>query len=328
MKIKNLEELEHIQNLQSKSNRILMVDQEVNELVAGKSHFKLIELIHNESYVETTYVVSNNPENTSESLSDIMAEGDTYIFCINISNESVTVVGNAEDDYLGIDSWSLAIKEDVSTENSDFFINSLLSMKSFAAPFLSVSQEWLYHFRIEGEESIKSKSGLSANKRDTFNYYLEITDFLNDGGFHLSHDPSTNPFYVSSNDVNNNLISYDSEQRNGVQSATIICPQKTNLSVDYSYKLELRAQPKQTVVFDVDLDFQKCNDIKCTSLAAQGWRVIFFSPPHPDELSEDELKSYGIEDKYGRKYHTPVITIVEKGDWLENVSGNYSGKGS
>lgn len=103
----------------------------------------------------------------------------------------------------------------------------------------------------------------------------------------------------------------------------VSCPQNDDKTRSYPseagffYYWETIVYPDQTIMFDVNATFESVGYTKNTNEITHNWLVILSPPPSPDELSEDEIKEYGIWANDHGNYYSTNVTYVKKGDWLE-----------
>lgn len=324
-------QLEHLRIIQVEANRVFMEDENTQKLINEKEYLKVLEMIHNESYVEGFYRIGFQYKKLEECEGYEMVGGEIYKFSIDLSNKTVLSVEEVENQT----TYVKEIKDDGFMDGAYTYIQSLALMKSYTGVCLSGSQMWLYGFRIEGTGDVRLKPDLhpEAQGWGCFMHYIKIEEIYNKENFwfnELENYPEGKkawcngdkpPRIKSEGMIGRELltcdVSYPRERSK---------PRNWPSDAGFSCYWEARVKPNQTVMFDVAVKFQSIENARATYEKDHDWRIIFTSPPSPYEISGADMKKYGIGAiAVGTKTcnyhaHNPIV-MIKKDGWGDTIGG-------
>ncbi|HIH69236.1 hypothetical protein [Methermicoccus shengliensis] len=303
-------QLKHLKNIQMEADMVIVGDEKVRELVNGKEHLKMLEIIYNDSYVEDFYRVGFQYTEVEGCEGYKILGGKIYKFSVDLSNKTVLSVEEVENQ-------TLKIRDERFGEGAT--VHSLVSMNTPSGTWHSLSNLWMYDFSIEGKGDIRAESG-SSIKQECLKHSIVVREVYNKDnfGFMIFLGPESRKVWCNAEQPR-------FECRNGRESieCEIVYQEKrvwdrvkpSNLPsrVGFSYPWLVYVKPNQTIAFDLTVKLYGVENGN-THEVTHDWRVILTSPPSPSQMSSAEMKEYGIEKTYNCNYyaHNPII-IVKKG---------------
>lgn len=329
--IENEKQLEHLRIIQVEANRVIRGDENTQELINGKEYLKVLEIIHNESYVEDFYRIGFQYKKLEECKGYKMVGGEIYKFSIDLSNKTVLSVEEAENQT----PYVKEIKDEEFMDGAYTCAHSSALMRGFTGAHHPESQRWAYGFRVEGIEEVRLKpdSYQKAQGWGCFKHYVTIEEIHNKENFYFDeHDfnpeskkawcNNDNPPYIESVCDREMLtcdVSYPMERSK---------PRNWPSDAGFSYNdWYVWVKPNQTIMFDVAVKFQSIENARDTYEKDHDWRIIFTSPPSPYEISDADMKKYDIgaivvpgTKTCNYHAHNPII-IIKKDGWEDTIGG-------
>lgn len=312
-------QMEYISNLQVKYERILAEDPDGQELLNGKTSFKVYEIIYNESLIEDIYIVGFDHQKLKDGQKGLkIVNGTVCRFYIDTINQSVITENDTSYASYNLSSDLLVLKNEIHKEEDEISFDS--SMSTNVWPGLSHQDVGgcRYSFRAEGIQNMNITSG--SSKIPAMNYQLSIKKMTDNDEIHLTNYdiPEFDPVVLS---ANNNLSAkyWTEERKRDEHTLSISLPAKIIYPIYYLYNWDVYSGNNQTIVFDIDMIVEGLGNSTGPG-ELYGWRFIIATPPNLYYLSEDDMAELGFwaANDYG-SYYPISCTIVRKGDWLEDV---------
>lgn len=317
---RTMAQMEYVSNLRARSERILAADPDVQELMNGTNHLKIQEIIYNESYAEEVYNIGFHYEKRELDRGFKILGGNVYRFAIDLENSSIISIKEE----VKPDLYEISIY-DVERENSAASVYSLSSIEGFAGFWFPYTNTWLYEFRVSGVGNVEFADDPSVHKSGCSSHNLFINELQNKEQIYyntLENDPDAIKAWCD----NDALPMITNQQYPECLRVKVSYPQDENSTHSLPTKAGFSCYwmtwvtSNETAVFDLDMTFKCIDDSGKMNEIPHDWRIILSSPPSINDLSEDEMKEYGIGSEYGN-YYSPNVIFVKKGDWLENVGG-------
>lgn len=312
-------QVDYLSRIQKQVNEIMKKDKKIQDFIEGRKCLKIAEIIYNESYVEEVYRIGFNYKNIDNIKGYQLVGGKIYKFSINLSNESVTSIKEVEN--FSLDE---SVIDDVWRENTNTSVHSATSIKGTIGLWRDLRNIWTYTFKISSTGEVQSRKGLSSSQGNgCFKSSVFINELFNKNQFFLNideNDPEAIKTWCDNGALPLIKNKVDTESL-GVQVSYPLDGNKIRSypsEAGFSYYWETSVYPNQTIMFDVDATFESIDNTKNIDEITHNWLVILSPPPSPDELSEDEMKEYGIWANDHGNYYSTNVTYVKKGDWLEN----------
>jgi len=296
-------QLEHLQNIQIKADSIVMNDDKVQELIEGKNHLKTLEVIHNKSYVEEYYWIGFEYKNLSVYKGFMMTGGKIYRFNIDLDNETVLLVEEVKNQ-------RHLIKQTTDEVYSNGEYTSIHSLSSLGTGNVwNPSREWWEHdygVNGTGKVTLLPDSPSKVKGWGCFKHYVTIKEIYNKENFYFYediNDPDSKKVWCSGEKLPHIKSEYNKEElaytcvasyppKNSVWN--IINPGTWPSDAGFSYEWGVVMNQNQTIVFDVNLNFENIEKGRNIDETNHYWRVIITSPPDPQKLSVEQMKEYGI----------------------------------
>ena len=319
-------QVEYLRNIQMEANGVFMENENAQKLINGKEYLKVLEMIHNESYVEEFYRVGFQYKKLEECKGYKMVGGEFYKFSIDLSNKTVLSVEEVENQT----PYVKEIEEDGFMDGAYTHVHSLTSMRSYTGVCLPGTQMWLYGFKIESAGDVRLKHDLypKAQGGGCFMHCIKIEEIYNKENFwfnELENYPESKKAWCSGDKppriesegmIDRELLTCDvSYPRESSK------PRNWPSDAGFSYYWDVRVKPNQTVMFDVAVKFRSIENARDTYEKDHDWRIIFTSPPAPYEISGADMKKYDIgaivvpgTKTCNYHAHNPIV-IIKKDVW-------------
>jgi cbb3-type cytochrome oxidase subunit 3 len=312
------EQMEYIQSLQAESESIFAQDQDVQDLLSEKTHFKAYEIIHNDNLVEYIYLIGFHPQKLKYAKGFKMVGGTVYRFYINPENNKVIIEEDKIHEDFNPGSGLLVVNSNTHKEGRGISLDSSMPVLTYPGAWLSAYQLWNYGFKIQGREDIDQTSDSFVNHK--IQYRLEVKNTVGVENYYLGYDTTGNK-NVDVLSGNNSVSSkyWKDERKNEAHTLTISYPVKNSYPVDYFYIWYSSGDANQTIAFDIDMTVKGLGNTGEPEKLHE-WRIIIETPPSLDDMSEEDMMELGIwsTTDYGN-YYPLSTTVVKKGEWLEQA---------